>query len=187
MRIHTTIIRYDSLLPERNYASLHANTFLEILDAENNFRQSGNMQKTMSKLFRIAGMKKTVRNNKLSIRLLLDLANISTRLKMYPLAMKCYGQAIRIKQEKDFSTYEASQDIKDTINYLRLMIADTLDIIRHSSNPVTESPLVLFSDIQSSFQDGKIASSYAIIVHVKQPVPGKRKAFVILIMWGILL
>lgn len=135
------------------------------------------MQKTMSKLFRIAGMKKTVRNNKLSIRLLLDLANISTRLKMYPLAMKCYGQAIRIKQEKDFSTYEASQDIKDTINYLRLMIADTLDIIRHSSNPVTESPLVLFSDIQSSFQDGKIASSYAIIVHVKQPVPGKRKAF----------
>jgi hypothetical protein len=168
---------YDSLLPERNYASLQANTFLEILDAENGFRQSGNMQKIMSKLFRIAGMKKAIRNYKLNIRLLLDLANISTRLKLYPLAIKCYGQVIRIKQEKNLNTYRANQDIKDTINYFRLLTGDTLNIAHYSTIPSMESPPVLFSDIQSSFRDGKTASSYAIIVHVKQPVPGKRKAF----------
>jgi tetratricopeptide (TPR) repeat protein len=169
--------RYDSLLPEQNYASVHAGLFLDLLDAENNFRQSGNMNKMMSKLLRIAGMKKTVHNNTLRTRLLLDLANISTRLKMYPLAVKCYAQAIRIKREKESAANIAGQNIADTTNYLRLIIVDTLEIAGHSSLPLMESLPVLSADIQSSFQDGKIASSYAIIVHVKQPVPGKRKAF----------
>jgi hypothetical protein len=169
--------RYDSLLPERNYASLHAGIFLDVLDIENNFRQSRNMQKTMSKLLRIAGMKKAIRNNSLGTRLLLDLANISTRLKMYPLAIKCYDQAIRIKRQKERFAYSGGQNNTDTINDLRLNVVDTLDIIHHVSLPILESLPVMSGDIQCSFQDGKTASSYAIIVHVKQPVPGKRKAF----------
>jgi hypothetical protein len=151
--------------------------FLDVLDAENNFRQSGNLEKTMSKLLRIAGMKKKLRSNTLGTRLLLDLANISTRLKMYPLAMKCYSQVDRIKKEKEIFTYVADQNINDTTNYLRFFMVDTSEIISHSYLPLMESLPVLSSNIQCSFQDGKTASSYAIIVHVKQPIPGKRKAF----------
>lgn len=171
------INRYDSLLPEIKYSSVHASTFLEVLDAENNFRQSGNMKRTMSKLFRIAGMKKEIQNNTLKTRILLDLANISTRLKMYPLAMKYYGRAIRIKREKPYSVYAANQNTIDTINYFQFITSDTSEIVHYPVITVLESPPVLSADIQCSFRDGKTASSYAIIFHVKQPLPGKRKAF----------
>ena len=69
--------KYDSLLPEGNDQRFHAVLFLDVLDAENNFRESGNMQRTMMKLLRIAGMKKTLRSNTPRTRLLLDIANIS--------------------------------------------------------------------------------------------------------------
>jgi len=169
--------KYDSLLPEGNDQRFHATLFLDVLDEENNFRESGNMQRTMMKLLRIAGMKKTLRNNTPRTRLLLDIANISTRLKMYPLAMKCYSEAIRIKREKDLSVHLGFQDGKDTFNDLRLVQADSLEITRRISVPETESLPVLSHDILNSFQDGKKSAAYAIILHVKQPIPGKRKAF----------
>ncbi len=174
---YSVAFNYDSLLPEHKYESLHAGSYLEILDAENNFRQSGNMQKTMMKLLRIAGMKKTLRNNTPGTRLLMDIANISTRLKMYPLAMKCYCQAIRIKREKGLAGYMDVQHRMETDNNLRLILADTIEINRYAFVPVTESLPVLSRDIQESFQDGKSAVAYAIIMHVKQPIYGKRKAF----------
>ncbi len=153
--------KYDSLLPEKNYSSLHVNTYLDLLDAENNFKRSGNIQKTMFRLLRIAGLKKTFRNNTLRTRLFSDLANISIRLKMYPLAMKCYNQATRL----------------DTDGYSQLIKIDSTEIVRHLSVQQLESPTVNAEDIQCSFEDGKTASSYAVIIHVKQPVPGHRKAF----------
>ncbi len=173
---HFAIRHYDSLLPERNYESLHAGKFLEVLDAENSFRQSGNMQKTMMKLLRIAGMKKILRNKTLGSRILMDVANISTRLKMYPLAMKCYSQAMRIKREKGVFSNDV-QHTADITNDLRISDDDSLEINLHAALPLTESLPVLCPDIQCSFQDGKAAAAYAIILHVKQPISGKRKAF----------
>jgi hypothetical protein len=167
----------DSLLPEINYSSIHASMFLDVLDAENNFKQSGNTRKMMSKLLRISGMQKTILNNTLRSRILLDIANISTRLKMYPLAMKCYGQALRIKKEKNMRPYTGHPGTNDTINDLVLLKVDTITISSLASMSAPESVQVSFNNIICSFQDGKNASSYAIIVHVKQPVPGKRKAY----------
>jgi hypothetical protein len=169
--------KYDSLLPERNYESIHAGLFLDVLDAENNFRQSGNMQKTMMKLLHIAGMKKIIRNNTLGTRILLDIANISTRLKMYPLAMKCYNQAIRIKRGKGVYACTDVQYAVDITSDLRLIVADSLEITGHHAVCMASSLPILSRDIQESFQDGKRAAAYAIILHVKQPVSGKRKAF----------
>ena len=42
---------------------------------------------------------------------------------------------------------------------------------------MAESFPVLSRDILNSFQDGKTATAYAIILHVKQPIPGRGKAF----------
>ncbi len=173
----SSITNYDSLLPEINFSGIHASMFLDVLDAEKNYRQSGNMKKMMSKLLRISGMQKTIPNNTLRSRILLDIANISVRLKMYPLAMKCYGQAVRIKKEKNIRTHAGFLNINDTINDLLLMKVDTMEITSLVSMPTPESAPVSFNNIKCSFQDGKNASFYAIIVHVKQPVPGKRKAF----------
>ncbi len=174
---HFAIRHYDSLLPECYIESLHAGKFLEVLDAENSFRQSGNMQKTMMKLLHIAGMKTNLRNKTLRSRILLDIANISTRLKMYPLAMKCYSQAIRIKRQKEFFSNTDLQYPTDITSDLRLAGADSSEINFHAALPLTESMPVQAHDILCSFQDGKAAASYAIIVHVKQPISGKRKAF----------
>ena len=66
---------------------------------------------------------------------------------------------------------------KDTTNDLRLILADSLEINRHTSVPVAESLPVLSRDIRNRFGMGKQPSSYAIIMHVKQPISGKRKAF----------
>jgi len=96
---------YDSLLPEKNYSDLHAGTLLDLLDAENNFVRAGNVKKTLLKLLRIAGTKNSLRNNTLGAQLFLDLANMSTRLKLYPLAMKCYNQAIRINRKKSIPLF----------------------------------------------------------------------------------
>jgi len=174
---HSPISNYDSLLPERNYGSVRAGMFLEVLDAENNFKQSGNMQKTMMKLYRIAGMKKAFRSNTLGTRILLDIANISTRLKMYSQAMKCYSQAIRIKREKGLSEYLDVKPATDTTNDVRLIMADSLEITSYASVLITASLPIQSHDIQNSFLDGKTALAYAIILHVKQPIYGKRKAF----------
>jgi hypothetical protein len=171
------IRNYDSLLPEYNYGTVHAGMFLDVLDVENSFRQSGNMQKTMIKLLRIAGMEKALRNNTLGTRILMDIANISTRLKMYPLAMKCYSQAIRKKKEKGLSAYINLQYATNTADNPGLILFDSLELTCHTSVPITASLPVQFNDIQCSFYDGKTAAAYAIILHVKQPISGKRKAF----------
>jgi hypothetical protein len=167
---------YDSLLPERNYASVHAGTLLDLLDAENNFTKAGN-QKTMLKLLRIAGLKNSLRSNTLGARIFLDLANISTRLKLYPLAMKCYGQATRLNEKKLSISSLKTAYVSDTASFSQLIQIDTLAIAHHIIMPLLESPLVQAENIRCSFEDGKTGVSWAIILHVKQPIHGSRKAF----------
>jgi hypothetical protein len=155
---------YDSLLPEENYTSVHTGTLLDLLDAESHFKHSGNVQKTLSKLLRIA-------------RIFMDLANISIRLKMYPTAMKCYSQAINLKQKKRQSINNNSLFVPDTSSYDQLQHMDSLGITILTSAWQTESRPVDLRDITCSFEDGKTTTSFAIIIHVKQPIHGSRKAF----------
>ena len=175
--VHANISGYDSLLPEKNYSGLHAVTLLDLLDAENNFVKAGNVKKTMLKLLRIAGTKNSLRSNTLGSRLFLDLANMSTRLKLYPLAITCYHQAIRINRKKSIPLYLSSGNSSDTSSFSQLIKIDTLAIAKISGTVSPESVPVPLQDITQSFEDGKKAVSWAIIVHVKQPIRGRRKAF----------
>jgi hypothetical protein len=167
---------YDSLLPERDYTSVHAGMLLDLLDAENNFTQAGN-QKTMFRLLRIAGVKSSLRNNTLGARIFLDLANISTRLKLYPLAMKCLGHATRMNEKKLSVSGLKTTYASDTASFSQLIQIDTLAIVHHTTTPLLESPLVQAENIRCSFEDGKTGISWAIIIHIKQPIHGSRKAF----------
>ncbi len=168
---------YDSLLPEKNYSDLHAGTLLDLLDAENNFTLAGNAKKTMLKLLRIAGTKNSLHNNTLGARLFLDLANMSTRLKLYPLAIKCYNQATRINRKKSVPVFKSPSFARDTGSFSQLIKIDTLAIEKISGIAPPESEPVKTEYINHAFNDGKTAVSWAIIVHVKQPLRGRRKAF----------
>jgi hypothetical protein len=48
---------------------------------------------------------------------------------------------------------------------------------RHEPGRNQQSAPVRNDDIRASFDDGKTASAYAILVQVKQPAPGKRRSF----------
>jgi hypothetical protein len=175
--VHANTSGNDSLLPEKNYSGLHDGTLLDLLDAENNFALAGNAKKTMLKLLRIAGTKNSLHSNTLGARLFLDLANMSTRLKLYPLAIKCYDQATRKNRRKSIPLHLNPSYAQDTNNFSQLIKIDTLTIEKISGTVPPDSEPVPLEDITRSFIDGKTAVSWAIIVHVKQPVRGRRKAF----------
>ncbi len=65
----------------------------------------------------------------------------------------------------------------DTGSYSQLLQMDTSDVSIVTAVAEIESLPVLLRDIECSFEDGKKPVSYSIIVHVKQPVRGRRKAF----------
>lgn len=115
------------------------------------------------------------------------LANTFARLHFYPLAMKCFLKTIKYRQETDTLS---SQDIissKDSTNissgYLSVNSNDDSVLNKqHFTAANTEgisqnSKAIDVQSIINLFNDGKKAAAYAILFHVKQPVPGKRKIF----------
>ena len=109
---------------------------------------------------------KTMWSSKIKAKLFNDLAVVSARLKLYPLAMKCYFKA---------NFPDSTPGGIGEVNFL----LDTLwdEPVSSIQTPVESIP-VKNGDIRASFfDDKKTASAYAILVQVKQPAPGKRKSF----------
>jgi hypothetical protein len=113
-------------------------------------------------LNKIGGVKAVVWSRKLRFRFYNDLAGVSARLKLYPLAMKCYYNAVHMAGEADTSTLAMEEDE---------MGASGPTGLGARSEPIK------IADLLAAFEDGKEAAFYAILAEVKQPVPGKRKAF----------
>jgi hypothetical protein len=108
---------------------------------------------------KIGGVKAVVWSRKLRFRFYNDLAKVSARLKLYPLAMKCYYNAVHVAGEGDTTGLVMEEDA-----YAEVLAPGG---IRGSGA----------ADLLAAFEDGKEAAYYAILAEVKQPVPGKRKAF----------
>jgi hypothetical protein len=108
---------------------------------------------------------KTMWSSKIRAKLFNDLAVVSARLKLYPLAMKCYFKA---------NFPDSVPGGMGEVNFLQ----DTLwnEPAYSVASPVESIP-VKNGDVRASFDDKKMASAYAILVQVKQPAPGKRKSF----------
>jgi len=108
---------------------------------------------------------KTMWSSKIRAKLFNDLAVVSARLKLYPLAMKCYFKA---------NFPDSTPGGIGEVNFLQ----DTLwnEPAFRVQSPVESIP-VKNGAIRASFDDKKTASAYAILVQVKQPAPGKRKSF----------
>ena len=109
--------------------------------------------------------------NPAKVKRLYNLASLFTRLRLYPLAMKCFFKTMRTDADS-ISTGNLPITAKDDSLLEKqesLLSADTDKEIK--SKPITTEA------ITETFDDGKTAIAYAMIFHVKQPVRGKPKIF----------
>ena len=127
------------------------------------------------------------------------LAVTFARLRMYPLAMKCYFKTLvnygpndSLQNVTPFSAAAYTDNLADSlVNKQRILnthvldfhnsdisLVNTGDTILNGDDDITSRP-VSTQKITDPFQDGKTAVAYALMIHVKQPVSGKRKIFVL--------
>jgi hypothetical protein len=145
----------DSLLPISN---LGLNTqdlvgLAELWDIEKTDDPSTDHKRTLSRLLKMLGPNAKAHTRKIRFHLFQDLAKVSTKLRLYPLAMRCYYNAWRkdVALPEDSSLYQELPSI--------------------ASVPVQPDSIV------ASFKDGKEAAFYALLLEIKQPSPGKRTAY----------
>jgi hypothetical protein len=124
-----------------------------LLDIESSYGRSGDHRKTMGRLLAMMGPGVNIYTGKLRSRLFADLARVASRLRLYPLAMRCY-----------YNAWKGEMELPRDSGYYR-------------EAPVAESIPVRPDSIIAGFTDGREASFYALLFQVKQPIPGKRKAF----------
>ena len=116
-------------------------------------------------------------------KLYYHLANVFARLKLYPLAMKCF-----LKSQVNYQpinsivpdTLLPADTTMPNVDYLSAKddsVVNNQAIITNSQPVEKASKNIGFERICSAFNDGKMAVAYAMLFHVKQPVPGKRKIF----------
>jgi len=109
--------------------------------------------------------------NETKTRNLYRLANLFTKLRLYPLAMKCFFKTIRTDADSISSGDLAitSGDDSTLEKQVRLLGADTDKDIK--SKPISNDKII------NTFNDGKTAIAYALVFHVKQPVRGKPQIY----------
>ena len=141
------------------------------------------------------------RDKKHSHKFYYHLANIFTRLKMYPLAMKCYFKTLPVDETSnpyltDTVTLDASGQQNSDPSFAlintqadtsvagllainsrdeQLLTADTCNYT-YNGGEIQSKPEEV-CNITDPFDDGKEASAYALMIHIQQPLSGRRKIF----------
>lgn len=114
-------------------------------------------------------------SNQSNSKKLYRLASLFARLKFYPLAMKCFLKSM----QKDKNNSTPNPDSTHSIGGVSMNIKDdSLITAQAVILKIKKSKATNYKRISSTFNDGKPAIAYALLFHVKQPVPGKRKIFV---------
>lgn len=181
----------DSLLPITTRYIEKEDVAPDLMEAEADYQRTRDDRKGLRRLLKAMQIKRLVPDSRRGYRLFTDLAKFSARLKLYPLAMKFYSKAGEYRKNTLFAWYRSSifsgpgltagsdsageMSLIDSATYSYLQNTDPFS--SHSTNLVTSSPPVQVHDLRESFKDGKTSVSYALILHDKQSVPGKRRPF----------
>ncbi|HMC85272.1 MAG TPA: hypothetical protein VKI61_07090 [Chitinophagaceae bacterium] len=172
-KIYGNSLYSDSLLPDNQYGITANDPIHEILNIETCYSNNANNRSTLFRLLKVMRVKKILHYPQSRHRLFSDLAEISARLRLYPFAMRCYYQSINpednVANETWFGQNPDFQPDWDVC--IDTSITGTQDNWKRESNPVK------VEQILQSFDDGKPILACALILHIKQPSPGKRKAF----------
>ena len=134
--------------------------------------------------------------NQSNRKVLYRFANLFARLKMYPLAMKCFFMTIKPDKKKGILNDKPTVPFLDTNGMAAALSnqpgnfyteADNLPINDKDDSLLTNQAILVknekskattYEKIAGTFNDHKTAVAYALLFHVKQPVPGKKKIFV---------
>jgi hypothetical protein len=181
----------DSLLPVSAGRIQKEDVAPDLLEAEADYERTRDDRKGLGRLLKVIKIRRLIPDSRRGYKLFTNLARFSARLKLYPLAMKFYNKAGEYRKNTLLSWYRApvSEGVVDgggaegaegtslldsaTCSYLQNL--DALSSLAASLK--AGSPPVQVCDLRESFNDGKTAVSYALILHDKQPVPGKRRSF----------
>lgn len=178
----------DSLLPVGDRYHIEEATLSELTAAEADFYRTQDARKAIRSLYRIVKIRHSLAEGKGRYKLFTGLARFSSRLKLYPLAMKFYRKAL-LEQHRATAWYDApiyrkilsvgDSAATDTDSCL---LGDLPDSSLPDSSTVCLpgtwiSTPIHVSHLLAAFDDGKAATDFAMIVHIKQPIPGRRKAF----------
>ncbi|HMH23617.1 MAG TPA: hypothetical protein VK563_17645 [Puia sp.] len=185
-----TDLSADSLLPVGTRSLYKEDVAPDLLEAVEEYDRTRDDRRGLAQLLKIMKIKRLIPDSRRGYRLFSSLARFSARLKLYPLAMKFYSKAGEYGRNEQLSWHLRSVFIDpavaatdsgegdpliDSITYTWLLHMDS--VMSCSMGVATISEPVQVKGLRESFGDGKTAVSYALIVHAKQPVPGKRKAF----------
>lgn len=129
-----------------------------------------------------------------------------TKLRLYSLAMKCYFKTLTVENREDtlniapviMASVDSKQLLAANLAHHRdsLLMEDSLrnqilavhnddiaavykDTASFNGDKEIRSKRVSNADITDPFDDGKKAAAYALLIHVRQPVSGKRKVYVL--------
>jgi hypothetical protein len=132
-----------------------------------------------------------------------NLAIVLCRLKNYADAVKCFYKTGFLYQQTIFKRKRKRVFLMDTSNVAysakvpkdsildedvaHTIFTDSLidatvsnkDTVQMIDDPLLEkSPVINCNDVINEFRDNKHAFAYAVLVHIKQPVPGRKDIFV---------
>ena len=169
-------------------------SLIEGMETHLNNRQE--RKKLMGYLKELSGGNNQVNYNQSKVKVYYRLANVFARLRLYPLAMKCFFKTMQYKGKQvtnnrlqsqppvdSLSADTANRDLNLDTAYLAITAKDDSVFVNDPKpsglNDKTEekSKAITYDRIINTFNDGKKAAAYALLFHVKQPVPGKPKVF----------
>jgi hypothetical protein len=174
---------------EHTVATIPAKTFSIFDDDDDNSLQktiSLNLSKSQERKQLMGYLKQlelgnSIAENQKNNKALYRFANLFARLKLYPLAMKCFFKTIDRENKKAKKNADKLADNDDDdVNPGELAINakdDSLLSIQAEKSK-TKSKYTNYKRISNTFNDGKPAIAYALLFHVKQPISGKPKVFV---------
>lgn len=172
----------DSLLPVSAGHIQKEDIAPDLLEAEADYERTRDDRKGLGRLLKVIKIRRLIPDSRRGYRLFINLARFSARLKLYPLAMKFYNKAGEYRKNTLLSWYLSPElegaegtSLVDSATYCYLQNIDSLSSPAASLG--VSSPPVQVRNLRESFDDGKAAVSYALILHDKQPVPGKRRSF----------
>ncbi len=183
------------VVKKTNNRSAEAFALLDLSDAYIAF---GKEQLAYSYLNNLLQLKGYLTNDAAKSHMYYNLAVVLAHLKMYPLAMEAFNQAkniipdfnIKRKRRKyrlidsvfhfsqnaesvnlnDADDFKTEQDLDNAL--LNIDTANVSVLLRNEPS----IPVALDS-VLSAYEDGKKAIYYAVAIHIKQPITGKRKIF----------
>jgi hypothetical protein len=103
------------------------------------------------------------------------LSNIFTRLKLYPLAMKCFYRNSQLKNPNYNDSSLSNRSGYFVFSNKDDSLINRQAVLLPAPKDSYNSKEINYSYIDSVFNDGKLSIAYALLIHTRQPVAGKRR------------